>query len=67
MLVTLIWFVASFVSSVTITSIIKRYDGRLRPDFYAMCNYKGYRWALEQCEYASDWQGCLDNAPQILI
>jgi len=38
--------IQSVIFSIFITLVLKSYVGRLRPNFFAMCNYKGYRNAL---------------------
>lgn len=59
LLITFLWLTLNFLLTVGITSVLKYYDGRNRPDFFAMCNYKGYRTALAQCENADVWETCI--------
>jgi len=59
LLVTLTYFALSFLVSMVATQVLKHYEGRLRPDFFAMCNYKGYRTALDNCPRDSGtWWTC---------
>lgn len=55
-----------------ITNILKCYVGRLRPNFFAYCNYKGYRQAEESRDFTAyfaatepgrpgDFRDCLDD------
>lgn len=67
MLITLLWFSLCCLATISVTSVLKSYDGRLRPDFYAMCNYKGYRTVLEMCRYSSDWTTCVAQYPSYSI
>lgn len=40
--------VEAIALTVLVTEALKRYSGRLRPDFFARCDYKGYRIASEE-------------------
>jgi len=62
-LISILWLLMSFMLAVSVTSVIKFYEGRLRPDFFAMCNYKGYRTALERCGDVdpSAWNACINT------
>jgi len=64
-LITILWLTLNFLMTVAVTESLKYYDGRNRPDFFAMCNYKGYRTALEQCgggaSPATNWTTCVNN------
>jgi len=43
----------SIVIALFITEIFKKFSGRLRPNFYAYCNYQGYRNATLSGDYSS--------------
>jgi len=40
-------YLIALALTVIVTYTVKAYAGRLRPCFYAMCNYKGYRDAVD--------------------
>eukprot|EP00658_Telonema_sp_P-2_P052720 TRINITY_DN4098_c0_g2_i3.p1 TRINITY_DN4098_c0_g2~~TRINITY_DN4098_c0_g2_i3.p1 ORF type:complete len:228 (+),score=42.98 TRINITY_DN4098_c0_g2_i3:528-1211(+) len=68
LIISLLWLLISFLLAAAVTSIIKVYDGRLRPDFFGMCNYKGYREALAMCEAdLSTWRTCMRSHYNITI
>lgn len=40
---TFLWFLVTTGMALFITEVLKHYIGRPRPNFFAMCNYQGYR------------------------
>jgi len=46
-LLSVLGFVEAMAMTFSLTEFIKSYVGRKRPNFFAMCNYQGYRNALE--------------------
>jgi len=44
-------YVLAISATVFVTMVMKSYSARLRPNFFALCNYKGYRFAVETGNY----------------
>lgn len=62
LLITGLYFLMAFLIAILVTQAIKHYEGRLRPDFYAMCNYKNYRTAINNCERGTGtWWTCAEG------
>eukprot|EP01127_Copromyxa_protea_P005846 TRINITY_DN15690_c0_g1_i1.p1 TRINITY_DN15690_c0_g1~~TRINITY_DN15690_c0_g1_i1.p1 ORF type:complete len:324 (+),score=41.63 TRINITY_DN15690_c0_g1_i1:179-1150(+) len=73
-------FLEAIGIAMLVTGFLKNFEGRKRPNFYAMCNYHGYRDALETNDpekweqYLSltvpgrmgDMANCLETDPKIL-
>jgi len=70
-------FIEAMVMTIALTEFMKNFVGRKRPNFFAMCNYRGYRNALQSGNFASynnlttygaigNMQYCLETDPAIL-
>jgi len=67
LIITILYFLLSFLVAIFITQAIKHYEGRLRPDFYAMCNYKNYRTAIKSCDSGTGtWWACAESHGYII-
>lgn len=56
-------FLEAVFMTLFITEFLKSYIGRKRPNFYAYCNYKGYRDALESGNFTSYFELTVPGAP----
>jgi len=59
----LLVFLEAFAANALFTEFLKAYVGRLRPNFYAMCNYKGYRTAMETGNFTEYFNLTVEGRP----
>jgi len=70
-------FIESMAMTIAFTEFLKNFVGRKRPNFFAMCNYRGYRDAVTSGNFTSyntlttygalgNMENCLETDPSIL-